>query len=77
MIEYKIIELNMPADLTAAITKTFYGTPLSVEDRKNINTFVEKELNELGKKGWMLHNSGLATLPTLLVYKTKGVRNVR
>ncbi len=76
--EYKLIELEMPGDLTAAIAKTFYGTPLSTEDRRSINVFVEKELNELGKKGWLLHNSsGLITLPTLLVYRTKGAKNVR
>ena len=72
--EYKIIELDMSPELTAAIAQTFYGTPLTVEVRKNINAVVEKELNELGKKGWLLHNSGLATLPTLLVYKTKGAK---
>ena len=72
--EYKIVELEMPPELTAAIAQTFYGTPLTVEIRKKINAVVEKELNELGKKSWLLHNSGLATLPTLLVYKTKGVK---
>ena len=72
--EYKIVELEMPPELTAAIAQTFYGTPLSVDTRKNINAVVEKELNELGKKGWLLHNSGLATLPTLLVYKPKGAK---
>jgi len=68
----------LPAELTAAITNSFLGNPLPTEVRKQINIVVQNELNELGKKGWLLHNSGLATLPTLLVYKTKGVRkNVR
>ena len=76
-VEYKIVELDLPAEITAAITNSFLGTPLPTEIRKAINVLVQNELNQLGKKGWLLHNSGLATLPTLLVYKTKGVRNVR
>jgi len=75
--EYKIVELELPEDLSAAVAHAFLGNPLNPQQRQNLNTFVEKKLNELGKNGWLLHNSGLATIPTLLVYKTKGARNVR
>lgn len=71
MIEYKIIELDMPAELTAIIAKSYYGNPASHEERISINEYVGKELNKLGKEGWMLHNSGLSSLPTLLLFKNK------
>jgi hypothetical protein len=73
--EYKIIELSLPPELSEAITHSFFGQPLSGDMRRKINEVVEKELNELGKNGWLLHNSGLATLPTLLVHRIKGARS--
>lgn len=76
--EYKILELDLPSELTEAITRGMFGQPLSREQRLQINGLVETKLNELGKNGWLLHNSGLATLPTLLIYRIKGAtRNGR
>jgi len=74
--EYKVVEIEFTEEITAAMTNSILGSPLPTDIRKQINLLVEKELNELGKKGWLLHNSGLNTVPTLLVYKTKGAKNV-
>jgi hypothetical protein len=72
--EYEIIDLQLPADLSEALARAMYGTPLPPEARRSINEFVKKQLNELGKKGWLMHNSGLTTLPTLVLYKVKGAK---
>jgi hypothetical protein len=75
--EYDLVEIAFPGDLLNELSAAVFGNPLSVESRKKINDLVKNTVNELGKKGWKWHESGLATLPTIIVYREKGAKNVR
>lgn len=73
--EYDLIEIKFSPEMLEILQS---GLLPSEEDRIKINQVIKEQLNRLGSLGWKLHeNSGLTSLPTIIVYKEKGVKNDR
>ena len=60
--EYKIVQLDLNETqllMSRANTQVL----------KETNDIIEVELNKYGKDGWLLHASGITTIPVLVFYK--------